>query len=302
MADDAYDEVRTVEYNLAVEHELNQMPGLLVPLVGSSKPYQDKGAQLIDRFGHINLSEKTTRNGDTNNTDVDVTRRFIKKPKTSNVAPLIDRDDMKQTKVDLNSPIAKSTGLAVRRYHDDQTLAGYFGNGWTGEDGDTAVPFDSNNIVDLGAGISKAALLELREKMLVNDVDLAAETPVVLLDPLTETQLFGIDEYVNADYNDSRPLVQGEIKPWLGFRFVRCNLTSSGGYPNGSSLVVPSTDHVALPAFVPSGLHRGVWTEFWGKITERDDKQFSTQIYAEACSAVVRVDEKKCYQLVVDHS
>ena len=300
--DDAYDEVRTVEYNLAVEHELNQVPGLLAPLVGSQKSYSDKGAQLIDRFGHLNLQEKQTRNGDTNNTDVDVTRRFIKKPKTANVAPLIDRDDMLQTKVDLGSPIAKSTGLAVRRYHDDKWLEGYFGNAWTGEDGDTAVPFDTDNIVDPGTGLSKAALLELRQRMLLNDVDLAAEMPVILIDPLTETQLFNIDEYANADYNDSRPLVQGEIKPWLGFRFVRTNLTSSGGYPNGSQLVVPAANHVALPAFVPSGLHRGVWTEFWGKITERDDKQFSKQIYAEACSAVVRVDEKKTYQLVIDHS
>ncbi len=302
MADDAYDEVRTVEYNLAVEHELNQVPGKLYPLVGSSKPYSDKGAQLIDRFGHLNLEEKTTRNGDTNNTDVDVTRRFIKKPKSSNVAPLIDRDDMKQTKVDLKSPIAMSTALATRRYHDDQMLSGYFGNAWTGEDGDTAVPFDSNNIVDQGAGFTKAALLELREKMLLNDLDLDSEMPVVLLDPLSETELFGITEYVNSDYNDDHPLVRGEIKPWLGFRFIRANLTSSGGFPKGSSLVVPAANHVALPAFVPSGLHRGIWTEFWGKVEERSDKQYSTQIYAEACSAVVRTDEAKCFQLVVDHS
>ena len=302
MADDAYDEVRTVEYNLAVGHELNQTPGKLYPLAGDSKPYTDKGAQLIDRFGHLNLEEKTTRNGDTNNTDVDVTRRFIKKPKSANVAPLIDRDDSKQTKVDLKSPIAMSTALATRRYHDDKFLAGFFGDGWTGEDGDTAVPFDSNNIIDQGAGFTKAALLELREKMLLNDIDLDAEMPIVLLDPLSETELFGISEYINSDFNDGHPLVRGEVKPWLGFRFIRANLTSSGGYPVGSGLVVPAANHVALPAFVPSGLHRGVWTEFWGKITERDDKQFSTQIYAEACSAVVRTDEAKCFQLVVDHS
>ncbi len=302
MADDAYDEVRTVEYNLAVEHELNQTPGKLSPLVGDSKGYTDKGAQLIDRFGHIDLEEKTTRNGDTNNTDVDVTRRFIKKPKSANVAPLIDRDDMKQTKVDLKSPIAVSTGLGTRRYHDKQWVRGYYGNGWTGEDGDVAVPFDSNNIIDLGGGFTKAALLKLREDMNLGDVDTEAEEPIVLLDPQSETGLFNIQEYIDADFNESRPMVRGEVKPWLGFRFVRANLKSRKAFGNAVDLMIPAANHIALPAFVPSGLHRGAWTEFWGKIEELPNKQYSTQIYAEACSAVVRTDEAKCYQLVIDHS
>ena len=302
MADDAYDETRTVEYNLAVEHELNQTPGKLSPLVGSVKGYQDKGAQLIDRFGHLDLEEKQNRNEDTNNTDVDVTRRFIKKPKSADVAPLIDRDDMKQTKVDLGSPIAASTGLAVRRYHDKQWLKGFFGNGWTGEDGDTAVPFDSNNIIDPGTGLTKAALLSLREAMNLGDVDTESEEPIVLLDPQSETDLLNITEYASADYNELRPLVRGEIKPWLGLRFVRANLKSRKAFGDMVDLLVPSANHIALPAFVPSGLHRGAWTEFWGRITERDDKKFSKQIYAEACSAVVRVDEAKCFQLVIDHS
>jgi hypothetical protein len=303
MADDNFEETRTVEYQLAVEYELNQVPGKLYPLAGSSGTYSDKGAQLIDRFGDLDLEEKQNRNEDTNNTDIDVTRRFIKKPKSADVAPLIDRDDMKATKLDLKSPVAVQTGKAVRRYHDDKFLQGYFGNAWTGEDGDTAVPFDTNNIVAAGGtGLTKAKLLELREMMNLNDVDTEAEMPVILLDPISETDLLNISEYVNSDFQDGHPLVRGEIKPWLGFRFVKANLTSARGYPVGSELVVPAANQVALPAFVPSGLHRGIWTEFFGRVSERNDKKHSWQIYAEACSAVVRVDEKKCYQLVVDHS
>ncbi|MEO9625868.1 MAG: phage capsid protein [Qipengyuania citrea] len=304
MADEAYDEVRTVEYRLAVEHELNQKPGKLYPLAGDSAGYQDKGAQLIDRFGHLDLEEKQTRNEDTNNTDVSVERRFIKKPKSADVAPLIDRDDQKATKVDLGSPIAASTGLAVRRYHDKQWIKGYFGNGWTGEDGDTAVPFDSNNIIDLGGNFTKAGLLAIREAMNLGDVDTEAEMPIMLIDPQSETKLLQIEEYVNKDYTaDGRPpLMMGEIKDWLGFRFVKANLKSRKAFGDTVDLLVPAANHIALPVFVPSGLHRGIWTEFWGKITERNDKKHSTQIYAEACSAVVRTDEAKCFQYVVDHS
>lgn len=304
MSDNALEVTRTNQFQLAVEHELNQVPGKLYPLAGSSAMYSDKGAQLVDRFDHVNLEEKTTRNGDTNVGTIDVARRWIKKPRSFNKAIMIDREDMKTTRVDIRSPIAESMSLAVRRYHDDQFLSGYFGNAYTGEDGDTAVPFDSNNVIDPGTDFTKAALLELREAMILKDVDVDAEMPILFIDPLSETKLLGIEEYVNKDYTaDGRPpLVRGEIKDWLGFRFIRCNLTSSGGYPRGSGLVVPSANHVALPAFVPSGVHRGVWTEAFGKVEEMPNKSYSWQIFAEACSAVTRLNEDKCFQLVVDHT
>ena len=128
------------------------------------------------------------------------------------------------------------------------------------------------------------------------------EMPVILIDVKSETELLGISEYVNSDFQDGHPLVRGEIKPWLGFRFVRANLTSTGGFPRGAALVVPGTDQVSLPAFFPSGLARGVWTEFYGDIDIAKDKSHSTSIFGEACSAVVRVNEDKCFQMRVDHS
>lgn len=299
------EETYTADYQLAVEAELEQTPGLLYGLVGTSNQYSDTRGQLLDRFDSVNLEEKNTRHAETNYGDIDVTRRYIKKPKSFNKAILIDRDDAKSTRVGLQSPVAMQQAAAVRRYHDDQWLTGYFGNAYEGVDGDTAVPFDSNNIIPAGgAGFTKTKLLDLREAMLLKDIDLSVEMPIVLIDPVSETELLSIEEYVNQDYNDGRPLARGEIKPWLGFRFIRANLASAGGYPRGSQLVVDSgdADTLYLPAFVPSGLARGVWTEFYGDIDVAKDKSHSVAIFAEACSAVVRTNEDKCFQLTVDHS
>lgn len=296
---------QTTSFSLAVTHELNETPGLLSPLNGDEMPCSDKACEIEDRFGDLYLSEKQERNGDTNIIDISSLRRWIIKPRSFNGAPLIDRDDVKTTRVDIESPVAVKMGRAVRRYHDDQWLTGYFGNGWQGADAETltAVPFDANNIVPHGGtGLTKAKLLEVREKMNLNDVDFEAEMPIMLLDPQSETDLLNISEYVDSDFNPGWPLARGEIKDWLGFRFVRCNLTSARAYQRGSQLVQPGANQVALPVFVESGLCRGVWTEFFGDIDVRKDKSYSTQIYAEACSAVVRTDEKKCYQVVVDHS
>lgn len=304
MAEDFAEGIRTNEFTLAVDFELNQKPGKLPPLCGSSAPYVGKGAQLVDRFGDMNLEEKQNRNEDTNITDPDVTRRWIKKPKSADAATLLDRDDQKATKVGLQSPIAQQIARGVRRYHDDQFLVGYWGDAWIGEDNaETAVPFDTGNIIPINAsGFTKAKLHLLREAMGLADNDLEEEMPVILLDVKSESDLLQIDEYAKVDYNDFKPLVRGEIKPWLGFRFVKLNLTSAAAFPVGSGLSIPGTDQVNLPAFFPSGLHRGVWTEFFGDIGPRRDKKMSEQIYAEACSAIVRLNEAKCFALGVDHS
>ena len=304
MAEDWAEGTRTVGFQLAVEYDLNQTPGKLSPLVGSSGTYSDKSEEITDRFDDEGgLEEKNNRNEDTNYEDATSVRRWVKKPKSADTATLIDRDDQKATRVDIKSPMAVRTGNKVRRYHDNQWLKGYFGNAWTGETGDTAVAFDSNNIVAHGsAGLTKAKLLEVREMMNLNDVDIEMEMPVLLLDPLSETDLLGITEYVNSDYQDGHPLVRGEIKPWLGFRFIRCNLTSTRAYPSATDLVVPGSGQISLPCFVPSGLHRGVWTEFFGSIDTLPTKKHSTQVYAEACSVVTRLNEDKCYQLRVYHT
>jgi hypothetical protein len=303
MADNWPEGIRTNEYQLAVEYELAQAPGKLSPLVGQTSARKGKGAQLVDRFDNIDLEEKQSRHAPTPNGDVDVTRRWIKKPKSADRGTLIDLDDVDSTEVGMKSPIAVQTGNGVRRYHDDKWLQGYWGDGWTGENGDTSVPFTSGNIVPIAAsGFTKAKLLLLREMMGLLDNDMEQEQPIVLLDVKSESDLLSIDEYVKVDYNDFKPLVRGEIKPWLGFRFVRVNLTSTRAFPVGSGLSIPGTDQVNLPAFFPSGLHRGVWREFFGRIGERADLSFDEQIYARACSAVVRTNEDKCFAIGVDHS
>ncbi|MFY9350659.1 MAG: phage capsid protein [Sphingobium sp.] len=303
MADNWPEGTRTTSFQLAVEYELNQTPGKLSPLVGSSGTYSDKSVEILDRFGNLYLEPKNGRNEDTNLTDISSSRRWIKVPKSADIAVLLDRNDLKSTRVDIKSPIAVQAGVATRRYHDDQWLAGYFGNAWTGETGDTSIPFKAANVIAHGnTGFTKAKLLAVREKMNLNNVDIEAEMPIMLLDPQSETELLGITEYVNSQYNPGHALSRGEIKPWLGFRFVRANLTSTAAYKTGATLVVPEAGAVALPVFVPSGLHRGVWTEFFGDIGQRRDKKLSEQVYAEACSAVVRLNEDKCYQVVVKHS
>lgn len=289
---------RNTGFNNAVSFELTQKPGILFPLVGSTANYSGTKSTRIDNvFGDLHMGERSTRNGDTSLSDIDSRVRHIKVGKAGDVGTLIDDDDQKVTEVNLGSPLAASVAKAARRWHDDEWLLGYFGNGWEGEHGDVAVPFDTNNVVvHGGVGLTKNKLLDMQEMMGLYDLDTEEEMPILLVTPKQKTDLMGITEYVNADYQDGKPLVRNELKSWLGFRFVMFNPSSTGAYKRGGSLTLNSTTR-RLPCFLPSGLHRGVWTEFDGRIGERGDKGYAQQIYGKARSAVVRTREEKCFLL-----
>lgn len=291
------EEHRNVKYTNNVTASLRQEPGLLTALCGDSENYNgNKLARIENRFGRLRMRPKTTRHGDTNLSDISSLTRWIKPGASNNVAALLDMDDMDVTELELTSPLVKETAEAARTYHDDRVIEGYFGNAYTGETGQTAVPFTAaNTIAHGGVGLTKAKLIALREKYRKLNVNLKSETPIVLLFPEDESALLNINEYVNYDYSSSRPLETGEIKPWMGFRFFPVN-PSPEAFPDTYNLLTDGTTRF-LPTFVPSGLHRGVWVEFWGKISERNDKDHDWQVFGKARSAVARTDENKCITL-----
>lgn len=305
MADPSAIEVtRTVEYRLGVDYQLNERPGKLFPLCGSTGSYSDKKAQIEDQFDDLVAQEKTERNGDTKNTDLSAVRRWIAKPRTQNVSPLIDRDDAISTKLDLNSPAAKQTAKAIRRAQDVRMLQGYFGNAITGEEGTTIVPFKAANILpanadeaaDSGVTLNKLiAMLAMIEGALV---DTEEEMPVFVYTSKQKKDLLKIAQFQSRDFNPMavQALQNGKVTDFMGFRFVPAEIGNAAAYPGASALTVAAgTGYRLLPVFVPSGLHRGVWTDFFGKVSDRNDKNHSMQIYGETCVGVSRVNEDKCF-------
>lgn len=301
---------RTVEYRLGVDYQLNEQPGKLFPLVGSTGSYTDKKAQIEDQFDDLVAEEKTERNGDTKNVDMSAVRRWIVKPRTQNVSPLIDRDDSISTKLDLQSPAAVQTAKAIRRAQDVRWLQGYFGTAYTGEDGASTVPFNPSNILPANAGevgnvgVSLNKLIEMQMMMEEADLDLESEKPVFIYTAKQKADLLKIAEYQSRDFNPlaTQALQDGRVTDFMGFRFVPAQIGSNGAYPGAAALTLDGNGRRLLPVFLPSGLHRGIWTDFWGKVSDRGDKNHSMQIYGETCVAVARVREAKCFLFTADES
>lgn len=296
--------LRNISYRNAVGFQLSEQAGKLKVLVGSSASYKgSKKSQIEDRFDDLQATEKTTRNGDTVNTDVSAERRWIIKPRIQQLAPLIDRDDELPAEIDVKSPIAVKVAQAIRRAQDDRWLQGYFGNAYTGEEGATSVAFKAANIVaanqDEGgnSGITLNKLIYMKTLMMKRFVDTEAEMPVAIITSAQLKDLLKLVQVQSRDYNPGaiQALQNGKVAEFMGFRFLLAEIGNAAAYPLGYGLTDAGGGIRKVPFFVPSGMHWGDWTPFHGKISERDDKQLSTQIYGETCGAAVRLNEDKCF-------
>jgi hypothetical protein len=301
---------RTIEYRKAVGFQLNEQPGKLKVLVGSSVGYSSKKAQIEDRFDDLTAQEKIQRNGDTPNVDVSLERRWIIKPRTQHLAPMWDRDDQLATEIDLQSPIAVNTAKAIRRAQDDRWLGGYYGNSYTGEEGATTVAFKAANIVavnqDEGSnlGITLNKLIYMQYLMQKRFVDTESEMPIAIITSAQVKDLLKLVQVQSRDYNPGtvQALQNGKVAEFMGFRFIRAEIGNAAAYPLSSGLTVDGSGYRRVPFFVPSGMHWGSWNDFFGKIESRPDKNYSTQAYAETCGTAVRLNEDKCFQMLCNEA
>lgn len=298
MPENFAEQHRNIEFSNNVEATLRQMPGILYPLCGSSDSYTgSKAARITNRFGRVKMSERTTRNGDTPTSDISSVARFIIPGRTNDIALLKDPDDEEVTQVDLGSALVNEVAAAAATYHDDMFIYGFFGNGWTGETGSTAVPFKAANIIAHGGvGITQAKLMALEELIRTRHVNVSREKPIIMLTAADKKALDSIEEYKNSLYNENKPLADGELKPWGIFRFFHFE-PDAESLPTSYANIQTGVGYRQLPVIIPSGMHRGIWHEFKGRIGERADKSYAEQTYGSARSACVRTDEDKAFIL-----
>ena len=309
MAENWADTTRTVEFQANTEFELAEMPGKLAMMCGSKGSHSGASVEITDRFSEMVAEDIVTRNSDTVNTDPDVTRRWMHKPRRASVAPLLDPDDVMSTSVDIKSPLVMGTARAVRRRQDDAFLEGYFGTAYTGEKGTIGVPFKSANIMaadwkttGTNTGLTLDKLIDIRAQMTAAFVDMESEMPVIPVTSYQIADLLRIPEVRNRDFNISEimPLQSGKVINFMGFTFVPCEYgnASPKAFPKGAPLTLASTGIRRVPVFVPSGLHRGSWLEFQANIDMRADKNHSTQIAGYTAVGVTRLNEDKCFQIL----
>lgn len=240
--------------------------------------------EAFDSIGTVEAQPRGGRHADTPQMDTPHMRRWVTSA-PYNWADLVDKPDRLRMLYDPTSPYVQNAVMAFNRAKDKIIINAAFAPAWTGEHGDIQKAFPTGNIIAHGdTGLTIEKLIQARGMLWRNEVDeseplFVAVTSFQLEDMLNNTKV------QSADYNTIKALVRGEINSFMGFTFIRTEQLEKEGATR--KCIVWSKP----------GLLLAKAEDITTKVSERGDKNYSTQVYAEMDLGAVRMEDEKVLQL-----
>jgi hypothetical protein len=273
-----------IDYKSTVEALLQQRGSKLRSAVMEDS-YHGKAGAAVNQIGAVNAIKRTTRHSDTPLIETPHDRRWVY-PTDYEWADLIDDQDQLRLIADPTSPYAINGAMAIGRAMDDEIIAAALGVSKTGEDGATSTAFPSSQIAPTTAGgLSVAKLREAMQMLIAAEVDVDNEALFCAITAQQHDDLLGETQAISLDFTNKPVLVDGRIRAFMGFNFI-----------DSQRLALDGTDRSVI-AWAKSGMHLGIWNDINARITERDDKSYSTQVYVKGTCGATRVEEKKVVQI-----
>ncbi len=281
------------EYKNNVEMLLQQKCSKLRNAV-STENYNGKAGKVVEQIGQVTAVRRTDRHADTPLISTPHDARWVY-PKDYHWADLIDEPDRVRVGIMPDGAYSRNGAFALGRAMDDEIIEAFFGEAKTGKDGETAQTFDTANqqvaqTVGATTNLNVTKLLEAREILMANEVDLDMEPAYCAITAKQESALMAITEVTSADFN-APVLRDGKLESFLGFNFIHIERLSQTSNP-----------YRRVPVWVASGMHLGLWEDIETRITERDDKNYSTQVYVCGTFGATRVEEGKVVEILCDES
>lgn len=274
-------------YTTNVSLLLQQRGSKLRPYVTTSS-YTGKAAKAVEQIGQVAAMPRTTRHGDTPLINTPHDARWVF-PLDFEIADLVDDQDKLRMIIDPSSPYAINQAMAIGRAIDDEIIVRALGASLTGENGTTSTAFDTANqqIAASSAGLTVAKLREAKKILLSNEVDTSVDPLFIAVTAEQIDDMLNSTEVGSYDYNSVKALVNGEVDSFMGFKFVHCE-----------RLTVDGSSNRRVIAWAKSGLHLGMWKEVSSRMSERDDKSYSTQVYTCSTFGATRTEEGKVVEIL----
>lgn len=246
----------------------------------------------LDQLGKTSAVKRTTRHMDTPIIDPDHRRRkLFLFDWISNT--LLDKEDELKMLIDPQSSYAQNAVWALGRSIDSEILTAALATAYTGKEGTTPVSFDSNMVIaDANTGLTITKLITAKTLLDNRDID-EDEARFIAVTATQLGNLLGTTEVTSSDYNTVKALVKGEIDTFLGFKFIRVSQ---------SMLAVDANDIRNCIAWAQNGLGLGIAADIKTRITERADKNYSTQVFASLGIGATRLDEDRVVQVDCDET
>ena len=194
-------------------------------------------------------------------------------------ADLVDIFDRATLITDPSSKYVQNAVMALNRSIDDIIIAAASATAYGGKTGTTTYAFDTTNnrILHASSGLTLTKLLQAKEILDSGECD--DEDRFFIYNAKQGTNLLNTTEIKSADYNTVKALVNGQIDTFLGFKFIRSERIS-----------LASNVRTCL-AFQKNSLLLGIGTDIMTRVSERPDKNYSTQVYAGMFLGGTRMDE-----------
>jgi len=272
------------QYRGNVEHLVQQKSSRLRNNV-SVETVVGKNA-FFEQVGVTAARIRTTRHADTPRMDTPHSRRRVSLV-DYDWADLIDDEDRVRMLIDPAGPYSIAASSAMGRAMDTALIDAADGTAYTGVAGATSTSYDSSNTVDVQVGITTAAdtglnvgkLRAAKQILDANEAEDDGRTCVINAKQLQN--LLGETEVTSSDYAVVKALVHGEVSTFLGFDFVRTELIETDS----------NSDHKVL-FWQNSGMKLAIGKEPTVKISERDDKNYATQVFYSMSIGATRMQEK----------
>ena len=285
-------------YSNNVEMLLQQRGGKLLSTV-SQGSYTGKGAKAVEQIGPVKPVKNLSRHADTPLISTPADARWVF-PNDYEWADLIDEQDRLRMLIDPQSGYVQNAVNAMRRAQDDEILQAMFASSATGENGTTSTAFPGGQIVGVNVGGANSNLnvakLRAAKKLLMSaGVDLEYEKLFVAITAADHDGLLNEIQVTSLDYNNRPTLVEGKVTSFMGFNFIPIEFSDTTAYDASATLV--SGGNRLVPVWTTGAVHLGIWNDITTRVSVRDDKRYSTQVYAKTTVGATRLQEKKVVQI-----
>lgn len=268
-------------FETGVMHVAQQMGSVLRDTVMVDRV--SRGEEFAwDVLGVSDPQEITTRHAKTPMGNIDHTKRWAT-PHVFAAAEGIDKADALRTINDFTNPYTEAIGMGFGREFDRQIIAAANGSAKTGKTGSGSVALPAaQKILHQTAGLTKEKINDAAKRLRAAHV-MKPWFMVVTADQVED--MMNDQEITSADYNSVRLLMQGEIDTFGGFKWrVSQELTDDG------------TSRLCL-AYGKRYMKLAVQKEPEARISERDDLNYTTQVWFQAMVGAVRMQDVGVVQI-----
>ena len=242
-------------------------------------------SHFFERIGSTAAVKRTSRHADTPRVDTPHSRRKVTMD-DYDWADLIDDSDKVRLLISPQSEYAKAGAYAMGRTMDDVIIAAATGNAFGGVSGGSTIALPAGQKIAHGStGLTIAKLISAKEKLDAANVD-PDEARTIVCSAKQISDLLGTTQITSADFNSVKALVQGDIDTFMGFKFIRSERLGTDS--NGNRQVL---------AFTNTSMGLALGKDIQTKISERADKNYSTQVYLCMTIGATRVEDEKVVEI-----